>query len=137
MRNGDDAGRAKERVVWKVGDVAANAPHGERGEHCLAVDQSAAREVDDARAALDTVEQRAVEHIVGRVGQGHVNGDVIALGNEFFKIRLAPDGAGQIPGVFDADERVVPGDVHAQRARVVGDHDADRPQADDARASYP
>ena len=99
------------------------------GNEGLLVDDAAAGAIDDADALLALREGGLVDHVVGLVGQRHVDRDVVGgsqKGVERYGLHLHGGGAsGREIGIVSED-------LHAEGLGALGDLAADTAEADDA-----
>ena len=128
----DNAFRRKKGFVREIRYVAGNFPFLDPGDDIRVVDESAAREVEDADAFFHDADLVGVDESLGVVGLGHVNGNIVRFREERVEVFRLVHGAGERPGCVDRDKRVITDNVHAEADCVVRDHCADRAESDDS-----
>ncbi len=94
---------------------------------------AARREVEDGRPFRHERDALRVHEAARRVGQRHVHGDGVRPRKQVFQAQRLFDAGRQLPGTLHRDLRVVTQHVHAEQVRGIGDLDADRAEADDAK----
>ena len=117
---------------WEVGHVAAELAELERGQHCVGIDQFAAREVQQHRAVLHAGEVVGVDHAARGVHQRHVQRHYVGAGQQLIKVDDM-HRARQLQRVFDRQERVIAVHVHVECAAGIGDHGTYGAQAYDGQ----
>src|SRR5207245_2049791 len=98
-------------------------PTFQRVRQSLLVDDAAARAVEHPRALRQHLELFGGEEVARLVGQGGVNGDEIALGEEFVQARYGADA--ELGSGGRCQERVEADDLHVQPGGAAGDLAAD------------
>jgi hypothetical protein len=93
------------------------------------LDDATARAIEEPHALLALRERRFVDHVLGLLGQRHVNRDVIGFGQQFIE-RDSLDLHGLGPGRRKV--RIVGHDIHAEGLGALGDLGADAAETHDA-----
>ena len=132
MGNCDDAGHVDGFFGGEVGDVRADLTGSESVLEVCRVDQIRTGKVDDLHALLHHGDGFGVDHVLGILGCGNVEGDIIAGLEDFFVFFSLLNVLGQMPCRVDGDERVAADDLHADGLGSVGNQTADGTQTDDA-----
>ena len=132
MRHADDVLHADEPLVREVGDVFAHLAGGERVEHGVVVHDLGAGFVDHAHALLHLAEGGGVEHVLGALGEGDVDADIIRLDEDLIHVHGVLDAAAEPPRGVHREIGVKADDVHAELDGDVCNERADRAEADDA-----
>ena len=133
MGKGDDVVVAQQLGLGKVGDVSADLAVLDRFDDVGVVDELASRAIDDDDAGLHRVDAFGVDHVLGLRRRGDVQGDEVALCEEFGDVGDVLDVLVEEQCAVHAEVGVIAEDVHAQLDRRVGDESADRAKSDDAQ----
>ena len=128
----DDLVVAQKLLVGKVGDKAVNLAGLDALQQVGVHHQAATGQVDDAHALLHGLDFVCIDEALGFGGLGHVDGDVVGLGEDGVQCLGLHHRAAQGPGGIHGDEGVVADDLHAQVGGTVGHHGTDGPQTDDS-----
>ncbi len=132
MRQGDEARVMAQEVAWEVADVGVQAAVVQAIEHGFLVDDAITREVEQDAALLHQLDAVAVDQVLRRRQQRHVQADEVAALDEIVDADGFLDLRRQAPGGVDGDFRVEADDVHAELNGRLGEHRADGAEADDA-----
>ena len=119
VRHDDHVLSPDQSLVGKIGDIARDLARLDRGKHVLVAHDLATRLVDDAHAVLHFPQGLGVDHMVGLIGIGDVEADVVAPGKQIVQRFGADDVAREVPGRVHAHERVIAEHGHIQRHREV------------------
>jgi len=116
--------KADDFGVGEIGDVFLDVATFDGLDKVFVVYQGVAGEIKQNRV-LEQGENALVEHAFGRIGKGHVNGDVIRAFHRFFKTLEITDVFAKAHGVADGEIRIIATDFHAKGLAGVGDQNAD------------
>ena len=101
----------RDEALHEIGDGRLLAPHVdrgarhvprlERGEQIALVDDAAARAVDDAHARLHQGDLAGAEHALRLVGERHVHGDDVGLGEHGARsVSRTPSSRARLSGMY-------------------------------------
>ena len=133
MRHGDHVRRLEDGLVREVRHILRDLPAAERFRHVLIVHHFGTGLVDDAHAVFHFGKGLCVQHVIGAVGEGDVDADVVAVFIQLFQVLRVDDLAGEPPGRVNRQERVIAQDLHVQVHAHVCHQGAHRAKADDAQ----
>ena len=115
--------RVLDQALDEIGDTGgsslqtstaapATCPDVERGQQIGLVDDAAARAVDDARARLHGGDLARADHVLGLVGQRHVDGEDVGAAEHRLQVR---EPHAEVAGAALRDERIVHEDAPCRR----------------------
>ena len=131
--DGNAAGHTRSLLVGEVGDILCHLAGGQSLCHGIVVYQLIPGEVQNDDAVLHLGKSFGIDHLLGVLQQGDMEGDDIAVGIDLLPGLDPLHMAVQVPGSFHADVGVAAVDIHAQLPCTVGQGAADGTQADDAQ----
>ena len=133
MGHGNHIGGLQDGLVGKVGDVFGNPSAFQGFGHGFIVHHLGPAFVEDADTGAHLLEGGGVQQVMGAVGIGDVEADIIAVLKDFIDAIGMEHIPGQLPGGVDGHEGVIAIDGHAQVQSGVGHQSAGGAQADDAQ----
>ena len=128
----DDAPRlARRSGVGEIRDIPRHLAGLQSLQHIRLIGKQIPGEIQQDDPVLHLPDGFRVEHAFRGIHQGHMDGDVIALGVDILHIGHMVHRPAQAPGRIHGQIRVVAVHIHVQRHSRVGHLYADCPKSDD------
>ena len=133
MRNHNTSLLACRGGIGKIGHIAGNLAALQTLQHIFFVGQKISGKVQQYHALLHLGDGYRIDHALGGIQQGHMDGDIVTVRIDIVHIQHMLHGTAQIPRGVHGQVGIIAVYIHSQRHGGVGHFHTDGPQADNAQ----